>query len=80
MKLFSALRSRTFANGLSLYILPRPGSAAFDLRIAVRTGSVHEGVDLGCGLSHFLEHMLFQGCRNFPGRSGGEAIENAAAQ
>ena len=75
MKLFSALRSRTFANGLSLYVLPRPGSAAADLRIAVRTGSVHEGVDLGCGLSHFLEHMLFQGCRNFPGRSGSEAIE-----
>ena len=75
MKLFSALRSRTFANGLSLYVLPRPGSAAADLRIAVRTGSVHEGENLGCGLSHFLEHMLFQGCRNFPGRSGSEAVE-----
>ena len=75
MKLFSALRSRTFANGLTLYILPRPGCAAFDLRIAVRTGSVHEGENLGCGLSHFLEHMLFQGCRDFPGRSGSEAIE-----
>ena len=75
MKLFSALRCHTFDNGLTLYILPRPGSAAIDLRIAVRTGSVHEEENLGCGLSHFLEHMLFQGCRNFPGRSGSEAVE-----
>ncbi|MBQ7694962.1 MAG: insulinase family protein [Lentisphaeria bacterium] len=75
MKLFSALECRTFPNGLTLYVLPRPGSAAFDLQLAVRTGSVHEGENLGCGLSHFLEHMLFQGCRDFPGRSGSEAVE-----
>ena len=75
MKLFSDIHSYTYANGLKLYVLPRPGSTSLELQCAVRTGSIHEGENLGCGLSHFLEHMLFQGCRDFPGRSGTEKIE-----
>lgn len=75
MKLFSAIRSYTYPNGLGLYVLPRPGSASCEIQCAVRTGSIHEGENLGCGLSHFLEHMLFQGCQAFPGRSGTEKIE-----
>ena len=75
MKLFSDIRSYTYPNGLSLYVLPRPGSASLELQCAVRTGSIHEGENLGCGLSHFLEHMLFQGCAGFPGRSGSDKIE-----
>ena len=77
MKLFSDIRSYTYPNGLSLYVLPRPGSASLELQCAVRTGSIHEGENLGCGLSHFLEHMLFQGCAGFPGRSGSDKIEKS---
>ena len=75
MKLFAETRSYTYPNGLALYVLPRPGSASLELQCAVRTGSIHEAEHLGCGLSHFLEHMLFQGCAGFPGRSGSEKIE-----
>jgi zinc protease len=77
MKLFSDIRSYTYPNGLALYVLPRPGSASLELQCAVRTGSMHEEENLGCGLSHFLEHMLFQGCAGFPGRTGSEEIEKA---
>ena len=31
----------------------------------VATGSIHEGEKLGSGLSHFLEHMVFKGTRDF---------------
>ena len=75
MKLFDETRSYTYPNGLALYVLPRPGSASLELQCAVRTGSIHEAEHLGCGLSHFLEHMLFQGCAGFPGRTGSEKIE-----
>ena len=77
MKLFSNICSYTYPNGLSLHVLPMPGSASLELQCAVRTGSIHEGEHLGCGLSHFLEHMLFQGCAGFPERSGTEKIERS---
>ena len=77
MKLFSNICSYTYPNGLTLHVLPMPGSASLELQCAVRTGSIHEGEHLGCGLSHFLEHMLFQGCAGFPERSGSEKIERA---
>lgn len=57
--------SCTLNNGFVCYFLHRPGPAV-ELQVHVRTGSVHEGDFLGHGLSHFLEHMLFQGCRNYP--------------
>lgn len=77
MKLFSNICSYTCSNGLGIHVLPMPGSGSIELQCAVRTGSIHEGENLGCGLSHFLEHMLFQGCAKFPGRSGAEKIERA---
>ena len=77
MKLFSNICSYACSTGLGIHVLPMPGSGSIELQCAVRTGSIHEGENLGCGLSHFLEHMLFQGCSKFPGRSGVEKIERA---
>ncbi len=66
-----SLAERTFQtvleNGLSVFICPRPGSGTVFAQTVVRTGSVHEGEDLGCGLSHFLEHMVFSGTEKYPG-------------
>ena len=44
------------------------------IEVVMRTGSIHEGDDAGCGLSHFLEHMLFQGCVRYPENSASEKI------
>ena len=65
--------SRRFSNGFSAYAVPSPGVAA-QVELCIKTGSIHEGEHLGCGLAHFLEHMLFQGCRNYPGRTVSQEV------
>src|SRR5438105_4420164 len=55
-------------NGLTL-ILKRDTSAALaSVQVWVKTGSVHENEQLGAGLSHYLEHMLFKGTERRAGR------------
>lgn len=55
-----------FPNGLRYYILPnnRPEKRA-ELRLVVKAGSVLEDDDQ-LGLAHFVEHMAFNGTKNFP--------------
>ena len=65
--------SRHFDNGFSVYVSPCRGVAA-QIELCVRSGSIHEEEMLGCGVSHYLEHMLFQGCRNYPGRTASETV------
>lgn len=48
-------------NGVPLYVRENRRSPMVNIQAWVRTGSVHEGDFLGHGLSHFLEHMMFQG-------------------
>src|SRR5437762_11502629 len=56
-------------NGLTL-ILKRDASAALaSVQVWVKTGSIHEDENLGAGLSHYLEHMLFKGTERRTGRA-----------
>ena len=73
MNFYAKTIRRSFGNGMSAYFLPRPG-VAVELECYIRTGSVHEGEFLGYGVSHFLEHMLFQGCEGYPEQSASEAV------
>ena len=59
--------SMTLENGVRLCCLSRPGSSV-EMQFHVGAGSIFEQEHLGCGLSHFLEHMSFQGCAGYPGR------------
>src|SRR5215203_1517156 len=56
----------TLPNGLRYYVRrnARPARRA-ELRLVVKAGSVLEDDDQQ-GLAHFVEHMLFEGTRNFP--------------
>ncbi|HEX6731972.1 MAG TPA: insulinase family protein [Pyrinomonadaceae bacterium] len=56
----------TFKNGLRYYIRPnkKPEKRA-ELRLVVKTGSILEDDDQR-GLAHFVEHMAFNGTKNFP--------------
>ena len=65
---------RTFDNGLRVYVLPRPQTASVTMQAWVATGSMNEGKYLGSGLSHFLEHMLFHGSREYPGKQISDRI------
>jgi zinc protease len=55
-----------FANGLRYYIRTnkKPEKRA-ELRLVVNTGSILEDPDQA-GLAHFVEHMAFNGTKNFP--------------
>jgi zinc protease len=61
-----AVRVGKLANGLTFYIRKNaePRNRA-ELRLVVRTGSVLE-TDGQRGLAHFMEHMAFNGTKNFP--------------
>lgn len=63
------ITSVSLANGLRLYVLPNHRAPVVTVQIWVETGSIHEEEFLGCGLSHFLEHMLFSGTERFPGKT-----------
>ncbi|HEY1765365.1 MAG TPA: pitrilysin family protein [Opitutaceae bacterium] len=55
-------------NGLTLLVKPDRSAALASVQVWVKTGSIHEGSQLGAGLSHYLEHMLFKGTSRRTGR------------
>lgn len=55
-------------NGLTLIVKPDHAAALVSVQVWVKTGSLHEGGQLGAGLSHYLEHMLFKGTGRRSGR------------
>ena len=65
------------ANGLTLLVKPDRSAALASVQVWVRTGSIHEGGQLGAGLSHFLEHMLFKGTDR---RSGPRDLRDRAGE
>ena len=74
MKFYADTICRTLDNGVRVFLLPQPVSSVI-VQCVVLTGSIHEDGDLGCGLSHFLEHMMFQGCDSYPGTSASDTID-----
>jgi zinc protease len=66
----------TLPNGLRYYIREnRQPQARAELRLAVKAGSVLEDEDQR-GLAHFVEHMAFNGTRNFPGNAVGTFMQS----
>lgn len=59
---------------MRICVLPRNDTPTVTVQTWVNTGWIHEEKDLGCGLSHFLEHMLFHGSRRFPGDRVAEKV------
>lgn len=52
---------KKFGNGFSVLHARVPAFSAASIRLFVNTGSVDEGEFSGCGISHFVEHMVFNG-------------------
>ena len=55
----------TYANGMSVYIRENTQAPTVNVQLWVKTGSINEEKYLGYGLSHFLEHMVFQGTKKY---------------
>lgn len=67
----------TLPNGLTLILDPDPAAPVISAQAWVATGSIHEGEKLGSGLSHFLEHMVFKGTRDFSSEGLAQAVQAA---
>ena len=61
-------------NGLRIVSLKYPQFETVSLGIWVNTGSAYERENMN-GISHFLEHMAFNGTENFPGNSISEILK-----
>ena len=61
----TAATAETLPNGLTLILDPDPAAPVVSVQIWVATGSMHEDGHLGAGISHFLEHMVFKGTRDY---------------
>ena len=77
---FSRIKSFSLNNGLRIYVNTKHDAPTVSLQCFVGTGSVHEADRLGCGLSHFLEHMLFQGCAAYPGQEAADTVNRLGGQ
>jgi len=65
----------TLKNGLRLLTAPMPGMRSASIAFFFAVGSRYEP-DRIAGVSHFIEHMLFKGSRNYPSaKLISEAIE-----
>ncbi len=67
----------TLPNGLTLILDPDPAAPVVSAQIWVGSGSMHEDRHLGCGLSHFLEHMVFKGTRYHDGGELADVVQAA---
>lgn len=56
----------TLKNGIKVYLQDIKGSTA-EIRVLIKTGSVNEEKEEE-GISHFVEHMLFNGSKSYPNR------------
>jgi zinc protease len=61
----TAATLESLPNGLTLILDPDPAVPVVSAQLWVGTGSLHEGLILGSGVSHFLEHMVFKGGGEF---------------
>jgi predicted Zn-dependent peptidase len=68
------INETTLANGLRIVTAEMRESRSVAVNIAVGTGSRLEDYKTNGGVSHFLEHLLFKGTKNYP---TAEAISEA---
>ncbi len=69
---------RVLPSGAKALLWPRPGSGTVLITVAVPAGSQDEPSGMG-GLSHYLEHLLFDGFDDLDERGVTEAFERLSA-
>ena len=67
----------TLPNGLTLILDPDPAAPVVSAQVWVATGSMHEDPHLGAGISHFLEHMVFKGTRDYDADTLADTVQAA---
>ena len=67
------MRREVLANGLTVLLLPEPGSPFVSVGTMYRVGAKNEAAGT-TGLAHYCEHMNFRATRRFPGHEITESI------
>jgi zinc protease len=73
----SSAVSHVLTNGLTLILDARADHPVISTQLWVETGSVNEDQFLGSGLSHFLEHMVFKGTKQYDGTRLASVVQAA---
>ena len=55
------VREKRLDNGLQIYVAENHSSPVFTMRVYVKAGSIYEDEYLGCGISHYVEHLVSGG-------------------
>jgi zinc protease len=67
------VRREVLSNGLTILVLPEPGSPFVSVGTMYRVGAKNEAAGT-TGLAHYCEHMNFRATRRFPGNETTESI------
>jgi zinc protease len=59
------LYTKTLENGLKIIVIPNGKAPVANVAVVYNVGTADDPLD-ACGLSHFLEHMMFMGTDNVP--------------
>ncbi len=73
----TAATVETLPNGLTVILDPDATVPVVSAQVWVETGSIHEDQHLGAGISHFLEHMVFKGTRDYSSEELAQAVQGA---
>lgn len=67
----------TLPNGLAIIVREDHSAPVVSAQAWCMAGSIHEGRQLGAGMSHVLEHMLFKGTETRPGSRIDQEVQAA---
>jgi predicted Zn-dependent peptidase len=68
----------TLDNGVRVILVPMPGVESVAVGVFTQTGSRYETAKNN-GISHFLEHMVFKGTKNYPSHEETSRLEGLGA-
>ena len=57
----ASLHREVLDNGMVVLVKPDHSAPVVAVQIWIGTGAIHEGENLGAGLAHYMEHMIFKG-------------------
>jgi len=76
-KSFDQIHRTVLDNGMTCLVKEDHSAPVVAVQIWIRTGSIHEDENLGGGLSHYVEHMIFKGTAKRKGLDITREIDNA---
>ena len=65
-----------YENGLTSLLIRDENSLAASVAVFVRTGAIDEAQPSQAGLSHFIEHLMFKGSKNYADDKMSRVVEN----